>query len=230
MTTVVVSQSNYLPWKGYFDLVSRADKLILLDDVQFTRRDWRTRNRIKTPTGVQWLSVPVSIPNGRLSSISEVATSGTAWIDEHLRAISLNYRRAPFFEEVFTTIEAAIRSAPAGLSELNEGLLRTLLEYMDIRLEVSASRGPMRLMDPSARIAALVAGADGTTYLSGPAAMAYLDVDAFKERGISVEFMAYPLYPEYEQVWPPFRHDVSIVDVLFHLGKGWRTALGGRER
>lgn len=226
MTTVMVSQSNYLPWKGYFDLVRRADVLVLLDNVQFTRRDWRSRNMIKTPQGAQWLTVPVRTPNGRKTSVSEAEISDAGWAQSHLRAIELSYRRTPYFEQVFDLLIELLDLNESYLSDLNERVLRGLLKFMGLDVVVRASRGPVEAVDPSERILDLVQQSGGTRYVSGPAARAYLDVDGFADAGVQVNFFDYPNYTDYDQVWPPFRHDVSIVDVLFHLGPGWRSALG----
>ena len=228
MTTVMVSQSNYLPWKGYFDLVRRADVLVLLDNVQFTRRDWRSRNMIKTSHGVQWLSVPVRTPNGRRTSVSEAEISDAGWAKSHLRAIKLSYGRTPHFAEVFELLLEILDAREVLLSHLNERVLRGLLQFMGIDVQVRTTRGPIQEVNPSGRILNLVQGYGGTRYLSAPAARSYLDVERFADAGIIVDFLDYPDYPEYAQVWPPFRHDVSIVDVLFHLGSNWSFALGDR--
>mgnify|MGYP000061084719 CR=1 FL=1 len=226
MVTVVVSQSNYLPWKGYFDLVREADHLVLLETVQFTRRDWRSRNRIKSPDGVQWLSVPVNAPGGRLTSVSEGEISDSSWPQKHLRAIELSYRRTPHFEPTFGIISESLEAGDVYLSELNERILRAMLDHLGIELVVSAARGPIETVDASERILRLVLERGGTRYLSGPAAKSYLDIGLFTAAGIDVDFFEYPDYPEYKQLWPPFRHDVSMIDVLFHLGAAWPTALG----
>ncbi len=228
MVSVVVTQSNYLPWKGFFDLIRHADQLVLLDTVQFTRRDWRSRNRIKSPGGVQWLSVPVRVPRSRLTSISQVEIAGNDWSKSHLRAIELSYRRTPHFDAVFGMIGKALEAEDHYLSELNERILRSIIDFLGFDLEISTTRGPIEAKDPSLRILELVRSCGGTNYLSGPSAMSYLDIDLFTASGIDVEFFEYPAYSEYEQLWPPFRHDVSMIDVLFHLGEAWPSALEPR--
>ena len=225
MTTIVVSQSNYLPWKGYFDLIRQADHLVLLDNVQFTRRDWRSRNLIKSPDGVQWLSVPVRTPSGRSTSVSEAELSEKNWAQKHLRAVELSYKRSPHFDAVFELLENALHAEHLYLSQLNESVLRSLIGFMKLDLEVSAARGPVEAVEPSERILQLVLDRGGTKYLSGPAAKSYLDAELFEAAGVEVYFFDYPEYPEYQQAWPPFRHDVSMVDVLLHLGETWPAAL-----
>lgn len=227
MTTVVVTQSNYLPWKGFFDLIRHADRLILLDNVQFTRRDWRSRNRIKTPQGVRWLSVPVNCPDGRSTSISEALIAESRWAEEHRLALTLSYRRSPHFDDIMSIIDPILLEPPPRLSQLNEALIREIVQFMEIPTEISVVRGPVVPDDPSDRIAKLVAGAGGSEYLTGPAARSYLDGACFKRRGIAVRYFAYPTYPEYEQLWPPFRHDVTCLDALFHLGRDWVRSLEG---
>lgn len=227
MVTVVVSQSNYLPWKGYFDLVRRADVLVLLDNVQFTRRDWRSRNLIKAPQGVHWLTVPVRTPHGRRTSVSEAEISDASWAASHLRAIELSYRRTPHFEKAFELLVNLLDENETLLSNLNERVLRGLLKFMDLDVVVRASRGPVEPVDASQRILDLVLQFGGTRYISAPAARDYLDLDRFSDAQILVDFFDYPDYPDYHQAWPPFRHDVSVIDVLFHLGPDWRSALGG---
>lgn len=230
MTTVVVTQSNYLPWKGFFDLIRNADRLILLDNVQFTRRDWRSRNRIKGPDGPRWLSVPVNCPNGRDTAISEAVITESRWAKEHLMALTHSYRRTPYFDAVMAAIEPIYSSPPGYISELNEALLRAMSDFMGIPTQISAVRGPVRPHDPSDRIVELVEAVGGSEYLTGPAARDYLHADKFTRRGIQVRYFSYPDYPEYEQLWPPFRHDVSCIDTLFHLGRDWADALEVRFR
>jgi hypothetical protein len=226
LVTLMVSQSNYLPWKGYFDLLRHADRLVLLDNVQFTRRDWRSRNLIKAPDGIQWLSIPVRAPSGRRTSVSEAEISDPAWARSHLRALELSYRRTANFKAVFGLLEKSLLCGDTLLSNLNERILRAMCDFMNLEVDIQVSRGPIDEVDPSERILDLVRRWQGTRYISGPSARAYLNSSIFLDAGVEVVFFDYPTYAEYEQVWPPFRHDVSMVDVLFHLGRDWRSALG----
>src|SRR3990172_2397370 len=96
---IAIVQSNYIPWKGYFDMIAAVDEFILYDDMQYTRRDWRNRNQIKTPQGQQWLTVPVKVKGKYLQTIRETEINGTDWAEAHWTGIAQNYRRAPHFEE-----------------------------------------------------------------------------------------------------------------------------------
>jgi hypothetical protein len=116
---IAIVQSNYLPWKGYFDLMASVDEFVLYDDVQYTRRDWRNRNQIKTPQGLQWLTVPVRVKGKYHQSIRETEIDDESdWASDHLKALSLNYRKAPFHNDVMGLLEPLLCSAPAMLSSL----------------------------------------------------------------------------------------------------------------
>jgi hypothetical protein len=218
---VVILQSSYLPWKGYFDLVNLADEFVLLDDVQYTRRDWRNRNRIKTAQGIQWLTVPVVTKGRYHQRIDEVTVSDITWRERHLRTIKHAYARAPWFERYSAWIGSLYRGVDSSrLSEINRRLLEAVCEQLGIttRLSWSSDHG-VAAGDPSERLAALVHAVGGAEYVSGPSARAYLRYEPFEQRGISVRFIDYHGYPEYPQVHGPFEHRVSIVDLLLNVGE-----------
>jgi hypothetical protein len=231
--TVVVTQSNYLPWRGWFDMARQAETLVLLDTVQFTRRDWRNRNRIKTANGPQWLTVPVEVKGRFHQAVDKTRIAGEAWVEEHLRAIALAYRRAAWFETEYPAIEALLRAAAAQpmLSAMNEALIAGLFARLGIatRLLRDAAllpREALEAMDPSERLAALTEAVRGTRYLSGPAARAYLDPAPFARRGIEVAWMDYAGYPDYPQPWGDFEPAVSVVDLLLNTGGEAARLLG----
>jgi hypothetical protein len=218
MTRVAVLQSNYIPWKGYFDIIRNVDILVFYDDVQFTKNDWRNRNRIKTQAGTQWLTVPTGADIHR--TICEVALTDPRWQKKHWKSLLQSYRRCPhfgdyeaFFEEVY------LQTRWHNLSELNQYLIRhiatTILGFStsfrsSTEFKLTGRKGE-RLLDLLKQI-----GAD--TYLSGPSARDYIDPRAFQDAGIELEYMNYSGYSEYPQLYPPFAHNVSIVDLLFHMG------------
>ena len=168
--TVVITQSNYLPWRGYFDMIRSADELILLDCVQFTRRDWRNRNVIKTPSGLTWLTVPVQVRGRYHQAIDETEISDPTWVDKHLRAICQRL-----------DISCSIS-----------------------RCEAVIPRRDLLAMDATDRLVALARAVGATSYLSGPAAQAYMDVSRFTNEGIEVIWMSYEGYPRYPQLWGDF--------------------------
>lgn len=230
MKRVAILQSNYIPWKGYFDLIHDVDTLVFYDDVQYTTNDWRNRNRIKTASGPQWLTIPVGKHMHRRICDVTLPWDG-AWAETHWRRIEAAYRHTPYFPQYRDYFEALYRGRRStSLSELNQafvmGICRDLLGVAT-RFEHS---GDYALTGTKgARVFDLLDQVGADVYVSGPAARAYLTDDAFTARGMSVVWKDYNGYPEYPQAHGPFRHDVSILDLLFHTGPdapwhiwGWR--------
>lgn len=231
--TIVVTQSNYLPWRGWFDMLRQADGLVLLDSVQFTRRDWRNRNRIKTAQGPIWLTVPVEAKGRFDQAVDETRISDHGWAEAHLRSIALAYARAPHFAEAFPWLQAQLRAVAAEplLTRVNEALIRALCLRLGIGLPIMRDgdllpRAELPGLDPSERLAALAAAMGATRYVSGPAAQVYLDPAPFARRGIDVAWMDYSGYPDYPQLWGAFEPAVSVVDLLFNLGDDAPRYLG----
>ena len=110
---IAISQPTYLPWIGYFDLIDQVDVFVLLDDVQFEKRSWQQRNRIKTPLGLQWLTVPVISRGRREQLINQVEIETPQFSRDHCRAVEHNYRRAQFFEHYFNELSSQL-SLPGG--------------------------------------------------------------------------------------------------------------------
>ena len=229
MKTVVVLQSNYIPWKGYFDLVHDADLFIFYDDLQFTKNDWRNRNLVKTPKGPEWLSIPVGPNQHRL--ICEVTMHDHAWQAKHWLTLQSHYRKAPcfetfraFFEEVY------VHRQWANLSELNQHLItRISTELLGIAgTEFADSRQFALDGTKQDRLLELLVKAGATRYVSGPAAKDYIEPERFAAAGIELVWKDYSGYPEYPQLFPPFAHGVSIVDLLFNAGLDAPQYIWGR--
>jgi hypothetical protein len=223
--TVVISQSNYIPWRGYFDLIRQADQLILLDSVQYTRRDWRNHNIIRTANGPQWLTIPVDVKGKYRQSIDAAKIAEPGWAEKHIRAIEVNYRRATAFTEVSPWLFVNLRMASghALLSDSNQSLIAAFCSQLSIGTPIERcthviARDELKQLTPSERLARLCEAVGGTRYLSGPAARSYLDTACFSDRGIEVAWMSYDGYREYPQCWPGFDPKVSIVDVLLNCG------------
>jgi hypothetical protein len=221
---IVITQSNYLPWRGYFDMIDDADVFVVYDDVQYTKNDWRNRNRIKTKTGAQWLTVPVRhIRLGQ--SVDSVETSGALpWRGAHRQAVQTNYGKAKFFHEAFAGFEAALECAPSMLTGLNRALIRWAMERLAIRTEIVDVRDLSVGGYRSERLIAIVRALGGDIYLSGPSAAAYLDVEAFRAAGIGLEYKSYA-YEAYPQLWGDFEGNVSILDLILNQGRNARQFL-----
>lgn len=201
-------------------MIAYADEFVLLDDVQFTRRDWRNRNKIKTPQGLLWLTVPVEVKGKYLQRINETMISGTDWAEKHLKSLETNYRRAPFFDEVMEWLSPLYRNRERNdLSTLNRQLIESINAFIGISTPLRSSSEFTLSEDPTERLLDICLQCGATNYISGPAAKSYLDVARFKARHIDVEWFCYSGYPEYEQLWGAFEHGVSVLDLLFNEGK-----------
>jgi hypothetical protein len=229
MTRVAIVQSNYIPWKGYVDLIRSVDLFLLYDEVQYTRRDWRNRNRIKTASGVRWLTIPLQTAGNYHARIDEMTVSDPGWADSHWSALEQAYRHAPAFDELGPVVRGWYESV-AGMARLSD-INRALLEHVIATLRIST---PLRLStaveverpeDPTLRLRALCEAVGATEYVSGPAARSYLDEQAFANAGIAVRWADYGGYPEYDQVHAPFEHGVTILDLLLHAGAQGANAL-----
>jgi hypothetical protein len=215
-----IVQSNYIPWKGYFDFIASVDEFILYDDMQYTRRDWRNRNQIKTPQGLQWLTVPVRVKGRYYQRIRETEIDGSAWSETHWQALVQNYRRAPYFDEIACWLEPLyLKQSYAYLSELNRQFIEAVCYYLNIKTKISNSWNYKLVDGKTERLVDLCVQAGGTEYISGPAAKDYVEERLFVEQGIKLCWFDYSGYPEYSQLWGEFIHGVTILDLLFNCGK-----------
>lgn len=228
---VAVLQSNYIPWKGYFDIIHDVDLFIFYDDLQFTKNDWRNRNRIKAAQGAEWITIPVGQDSNRL--ICEVELKDPAWQAKHWRSLQQNYGRCPHFlryREYFEDVYLGQRWT--NLSMLNQSLVRHISrELLGLRTVFADSRSWELGGQKLDRLLDLVVQSGASTYLSGPAAKSYIEPERFAQAGVALEWKDYAGYPEYPQRFPPFEHGVSILDLLFNVGPaagdfiwGWRSA------
>jgi hypothetical protein len=218
--TVAIVQSNYIPWKGYFDLIRRVDEFVLFDDRQYTKRDWRNRNKIKTPQGVKWLTIPVKVSGRFTQTIEETEIEDPGWAETHWRTLCHAYGRAKCFADfkcLFEDVYLGCRYTL--LSEVNYRFITAINGILGTTTRLSWSREyPGATADASERLLTIVKALGGTEYVSGPNARGYLDVARFEREGIDVTWMDYSGYPVYEQLYPPFEHSVSIVDLILNTG------------
>ena len=220
MKKVAIVQSNYIPWRGYFHLIDEVDEFIIYDDAQFTKRDWRNRNQIKTPNGVLWLTVPVASKGRFHQQIRQTEINGQSWIDAHLRSLELNYSRTPYFQEVIGRLEPVYRNKNTLLSELNSSLIKAVIDYLKIETKITNSSDySYSGENPTEKLVELCVQSQASHYVSGPAARAYLDTESFESREIKTEWFDYGFYPAYPQPWGEFIDRLSIVDLLFNCGE-----------
>ena len=220
MKKVAILQSNYIPWKGYFDMIAAVDEFILYDDMQYTRRDWRNRNLIKTPQGLQWLTVPVVVKGKYHQKIRDTEIDGAQWPALHWKALIQNYRRAPYFDEVAAWVEPLYQSeASTHLSVLNRRFIEAVCKYLGIGTLITNSWDYKLIDGQTERLADLCVQAGATEYISGPAAKDYVDEKVFADRDVKLTWFDYTGYAEYPQLWGEFSPGVTIFDLLFNCGK-----------
>jgi hypothetical protein len=216
---VAISQSNYIPWKGFFDLIHSVDEFVLYDDMQYTKGDWRNRNRIKTANGPQWLTIPI-LSRGKFGErINEIRVDGQTWRRKHWLTLSQSYARAPHFEsyrEIFEPLYLA--STESSLSLINRTFLEAVCKLLGIRTPLRWSSEFELGEGKTERLVKLCKTLGAGQYVSGPSAQRYLDPSLFDEVGIEIQYMDYSGYREYPQPHPPFEHAVSVLDLLFCMG------------
>jgi WbqC-like protein family len=216
---VAIVQSNYVPWKGYFDLMRRVDEFIVYDEVQYTRRDWRNRNRFKSPSGVRWLTIPVQVKGRYHQRVDETLVSDPAWAEQHWATLRGWYGKAPFFEQYRSVLEGAyLGCEERHLSRINRRLLEVVAGLLGIETPFSSSLDYDTGGAKTERLLGICKAAGATSYLSGPAAKDYFEESLFADAGIEVRWMEYAGYPDYPQLYPPFEHHVSALDLLFNVG------------
>jgi hypothetical protein len=220
---IAISQSNFIPWLGYFDLIRSVDVFVVYDVVQFTRRDWRNRNRIKTPKGAEWVTVPVQAKGNYLSRIDEIAVAGYDWIDSFKKTLVHNYSRAEYFSEISLQLFSILERKHRLLHDLNLDLIKWILEGLAIKTELIESPvGLFQSEDRNLRLIEIVKGLSGDIYVSAPAALGYLEVELFNKNGLELEIFRYPEYPRYRQMFGEFIGQLTALDILFN--EGWDGA------
>lgn len=220
MKKIAILQSNYIPWKGYFDIINMVDEFILYDDMQYTRRDWRNRNLIKTQSGAKWLTIPVINKGKFFQKINETQVSDHKWCQDHWKSISYNYAKSPYFKEYAPLIKAAFDACEAEplLSQINYIFLTTICQILGIKTKITWSSDYTLIDGKTERLIGLCQSAGGTEYLSGPAASDYIVDELFEKANITLKYMDYSGYPEYHQLYGEFEHGVSVLDLLFNEG------------
>jgi hypothetical protein len=217
----VILQPSYVPWRGFFDLIHRADVFVFYDDVQYDKHGWRNRNRIKTPAGPQWLTIPVSSKGNVVSGLllSDARITWTQdWPKKHAMTLRQCYRKAPCFARYEPMLEAFYAARPERLIDFTIPTTLALAEALGIsgtRFVRSSELGVTG--GRTERLVRILEQVSATRYISGPSARDYLDEAVFAEAKIGLEYMIYE-YPEYEQLHPPYDPGVSVLDLLFMKG------------
>ncbi len=220
---VGIIQSNYLPWRGYFDFIDDVDVFVFYDDVKYSHRTWRNRNQIKTTSGLVWLSVPVLHNSETLIEDAEIDNT-SRWTEKHTRSIRLAYQKAPYFDRYAEEFFSLLTASEKTISGLNVKLCKWMMEKLSIYTEIRMSSEFAAKGDKYQRPLDILREMGATAYISGPAAKPYTDANAFDRAGISLEFKTYE-YSEYPQLHGEFVSNVSAVDLLFNCGPDARRFL-----
>ena len=219
MKKIAILQSNYIPWKGYFDMINMVDEFILYDDMQYTRRDWRNRNKIKTTNGLVWLTIPVEVKGKYFQKINETTISDPKWAKEHWATIKQFYNKTKYFKDYKDLFEPFyLNNQEQYLSKVNHALILMINDILGIDTKISWSSDYEIIDGKTERLLSLVQQAKGTEYISGPAAKDYIADSVFSDAGVKLSWMDYSGYPEYTQLYPPFEHGVTVLDLIFNEG------------
>ena len=197
-----------------------VDEFFILDEVQYTKRDFRNRNRIKTPKGVRWITIPVKVKNKYFQKINETKIADESWAESHWDIIKQNYFKAKYFNDykiIFENLYSNINSN--NLSKINFRFIKAINSILDIKTKISyPNKIVTNYKDKNLRLLEICINANAGIYLSGPSAKKYLNLSIFENFNINVEWMSYDDYTEYDQLFPPFNHFVSILDLIFNHG------------
>lgn len=217
----VILQPSYVPWRGYFDQIRRADLFIFYDDVQYDKHGWRNRNQIKTSQGKQWLTIPVhsgGVTQG--TPIKDVRIDWSKpWADHHLKALRSSYSRAPHFKDYLPLLESFYGRRDESIADF------TIATTMALANELGLQRTQFKRSSElpgitglkTDRLVQILRQVKADHYLSGPSARDYIEADKFAAAGIRLEYIAYD-YPPYPQLYPPYDPQVSVLDLLFMVG------------
>ena len=218
---VAISQSNYIPWKGYFDSIACVDEFVLYDDMQYTKRDWRNRNKIKTLSGLKWLSIPVEVKGKFFQKINETKISDKEWNKNHLNSLKGSYSNSKCYKEVLPFIEELYNAAThETISEINHHFITEICNYLRINTKITFSSDYKLLEEgKTEKLVNLCEQLNASEYFSGPAAKNYMEESLFSEKNIKISYYNYSNYPEYEQINGDFEHGVTILDLIFNEGQ-----------
>jgi uncharacterized protein YozE (UPF0346 family) len=196
-----------------------VDEFILLDDVQYTKRDWRNRNLLKTPAGLKWLTIPVNSKGNYNTPINKITVTDNDWSSDHWKQIASYYSKAPFFDLYFTRFDKLYTNCQENyLSKINFSFIQEINNILGIETKITWSTDYFSEGSKTIKLVSLCKSCGADSYLSGPAAKDYLDELLFQKESIEVEWMDYSNYSEYSQLHPPFSHGVTILDLLFNEG------------
>ncbi len=226
---VAIHQPNYIPWLGFFHKIAQSDIFVSLDNVPFTKNGFQNRNRIKTPNGAMWLTVPVFTKNRLGQSTRDVEINNNVnWQKKHWHSISQNYSKAPYFK-MFSEFFQRVYTVQgfSRLVDLNEAIIKFIIETIDIETKITKASSIHVYGEGTKLLVEICKAVGADTYLSGPSGMKYLEGEGFKDEGILVIYDNFQ-HPIYDQLFGPFLPKLSIIDLMFNCGPRSLDILRGR--
>ena len=219
MKNVIITQSNYIPWKGYFDSMNCVHEFVIYDDMQYTKRDWRNRNKIKTKHGLIWLTIPVEVKGKFFQKIKDTKISDKSWNISHWNSIVSAYSKSkhfnhykPFFEELYLNCNSSY------LSEVNFLFMNSICELLKIKTNFKWSSEFVLAEEKTERLVNISKELGASDYYSGPASKNYMNEELFLKEKINLHYFDYTNYPLYNQLHGDFTHEVSVIDLIFNEG------------
>jgi len=199
-------------------MLNAADVFVVYDDMQYTKRDWRNRNLIKTPNGLSWLTIPVQVKGKYFQKISETRLSDQKWRVKHQGAIRHNYSKSNYFKEISALLDPLYEAEYETITEVNLAFIKAIFKFLGITTEIRYSSEFDLVEDRNERLLQICQALDADEYISGPSAQGYIDDQLFSDAGIAINWFDYSGYKEYDQLYDGFEHGVSILDLLFNAG------------
>ena len=225
---VSIHQPQYIPWLGFFDKIDKSDMFVFLDNVQYKKREFQNRNKIRTKTGWMWLTVPVISKSRYTQKIKDVQIDNTYnWRDKHSKSIKLTYNRALSFKEYFSFFEELYLREWKSLVDLNVCIIKKSMEFLGVKKDIYFESDLDISADKTPRIIDICKKVNADTYLSGQGAKTYLDEELFKRNNVKLVYQDF-MHPQYEQCYKPFIPYMSIIDLLFNHGQDSLRILRGK--
>tara|TARA_B100000378_G_C18028668_1_gene406778 strand:- start:148 stop:852 length:705 start_codon:yes stop_codon:yes gene_type:complete len=215
---VAIHQPEYLPWLGFFKKMMNVELFVFLDDVQFRKKGWQNRNRIRINDGTTLLSIPVHTHS--YPKINEVTIDNEKnWSIRHKKSILYNYARAPYFDEIKDFIESIFEKKFQYLVDLNTEIIKFIMNELEIKSKIIFSSELEISKKGSDRVLDICKAVDADHYITGTFwAESNLRVEEFKKSNIDVEFQKFQ-HPIYKQIHGEFIPEMSIIDLLFNEGR-----------
>ena len=214
---VGIIQSNYIPWRGYFDFIDDVDLFVIHDDLQYTKGDWRNRNQIKVLSGSSWLTVPVNYHKTSQLICNTLIEHSQKWQSAHIKKFFVNYSKSPYVHDALELLQEALDYLDPTISQLNIRLINLICAYLNITTPMVMSSNLDIFGTKTERIIQILKKVGASAYLSGPTAKAYLDEQLLRDNGFKLEYKTYD-YDSYPQPHGEFIGNVTILDLIANVG------------